>query len=84
MRSMAMEKPRKVKVTALSDRSYTWQRIYDLVVQHKPQLIKANIIALFAMLATVPLPLLLPILVDEVLLHKPGPNRWFFTKLGSY
>ncbi|WP_051145235.1 ABC transporter ATP-binding protein [Thiomicrorhabdus sp. Kp2] len=69
---MTAEKPRKVKVTASSERSYTWQRIYDLVVQHKPELIKANIIALFAMLATVPLPLLLPILVDEVLLDKPG------------
>jgi len=73
MRGMAAEKPRKVKVIASSDRSYTWQRIYDLVVQHKPELIKANIIAFFAMLATVPLPLLLPILVDEVLLDKPGP-----------
>ncbi|BCN93065.1 ABC transporter ATP-binding protein/permease [Thiomicrorhabdus immobilis] len=72
MRSMAAEKPKKVKVTALSERSYTWQRIYDLVVAHKPELIKANIIAFFAMLATVPLPLLLPILVDEVLLDKPG------------
>lgn len=69
---MAAEKPKKVTVTASSERSYTWQRIYDLVVQHKPELIKANIIALFAMLATVPLPLLLPILVDEVLLDKPG------------
>ena len=72
MRVMAAETPKKVKVTALSDRSYTWQRIYDLVVQHKPELIKANIIAFFAVLATVPLPMLLPILVDEVLLDKPG------------
>ncbi|WP_399323401.1 ABC transporter ATP-binding protein [Thiomicrorhabdus lithotrophica] len=70
---MAAEKPKKIKVTASSERSYTWQRIYDLVVQHKPELIKANIIAFFAMLATVPLPMLLPILVDEVLLDKPGP-----------
>jgi len=81
MRSMATEKPGKVKVTALSDRSYTWQRIYDLVVQHKPQLVKANIIALFAMLATVPLPLLLPILVDEVLLDKPGVIVGFLQNL---
>ncbi len=73
MRAMAAQKPTKVKVEASSARSYTWQRIYDLVVQHKPELIKANIIAFFAMLATVPLPLLLPILVDEVLLDKPGP-----------
>lgn len=51
---------------------YSWRRIADLVFAHKPNLIKAHIIALFAMLATVPLPLLLPLLVDEVLLHKPG------------
>jgi ATP-binding cassette subfamily C protein len=56
----------------LANRTYSWQRIYDLVLRHKPALVKAHIIALFAMLATVPLPLLLPILVDEVLLDKPG------------
>jgi len=80
---MAAEKPKKVKVTALSERSYTWQRIYDLVVEHKPELIKANIIAFFAMLATVPLPLLLPILVDEVLLDKPGFIVGFLQSLVS-
>lgn len=83
MRSIAAEKPKKVKVTALSERSYTWQRIYDLVVEHKPELIKANIIAFFAMLATVPLPLLLPILVDEVLLDKPGAIVGFLQSLVS-
>ncbi|CAN8141611.1 ABC transporter ATP-binding protein/permease [uncultured Thiomicrorhabdus sp.] len=56
----------------LANRTYSWQRIYDLVLRHKPALVKAHIIALFAMLVTVPLPLLLPILVDEVLLDKPG------------
>ena len=73
MRAITADKTKKVKVPALSERSYTWQRIYDLVVQHKPELIKANVIAFFAMLTTVPLPMLLPILVDEVLLDKPGP-----------
>ncbi len=59
--------------TVASDRpAYSWQRIFDLVLRHKSRLIKAHIIALFAMLATVPLPLLLPLLVDEVLLDKPG------------
>lgn len=72
MSVMAAEKSKKVKVAALSERSYTWQRIYDLVVQHKPELVKANLIAFFAMLSTVPLPMLLPLLVDEVLLDKPG------------
>ncbi len=73
MRGMGQTKAPKVKLKATSERSYTWQRIYDLVVQHKSELFKANVIAFFAMLATVPLPLLLPILVDEVLLDKPGP-----------
>lgn len=72
MRGMAMDAPKKVKVKATSERSYTWRRIYELTLKHKPQLVKAHIIAFFAMLATVPLPLLLPILVDEVLLDQPG------------
>jgi len=55
-----------------TNRHYTWQRIYELVLRHKKRLIQANIIAFFAMLATVPLPLLLPLLVDEVLLNQPG------------
>lgn len=63
------EKPAKID---LANRTYSWQRIYDLVLRHKPALVKAHIIALLAMLVTVPLPLLLPILVDEVLLDKPG------------
>ncbi|VAW45685.1 Efflux ABC transporter, permease/ATP-binding protein [hydrothermal vent metagenome] len=70
-----------VTLIATSERSYTWQRIFDLVLQHKPALIKAHIIAFFATLAIVPLPLLLPFLVDEVLLDKPGMivaflNQW--------
>ena len=72
MRGMAMDTPKKVKVTATSERSYTWRRIFELTLRHKPNLVKAHIIAFFAMLATVPLPLLLPILVDEVLLEQPG------------
>ena len=55
-----------------TNRHYTWQCIYQLVLRHKKRLIQANIIAFFAMLATVPLPLLLPLLVDEVLLNQPG------------
>jgi len=59
---------------------YTWQRILDLVLQHKVLLIKAHIIAILATLATVPLPLLLPLLVDEVLLNDPG---WIVAGLQS-
>ena len=75
----ADSKPTKVIPT--SERSYTWQRIIDLVLKHKPALVKAHIIALLATFAIVPLPLLLPFLVDEVLLDKPGMivgvlNQW--------
>lgn len=38
---------------------------------HKPRLIVANIIAVIATLISVPIPLLMPLMVDEVLLHKP-------------
>ncbi|MDG6778276.1 ABC transporter ATP-binding protein [Thiomicrorhabdus sp. zzn3] len=87
MRSFGDAPSGRTKVRALSERSYTWQRILDLVMRHKPRLVKAHIIALMAMLATVPLPLLLPILVDEVLLNQPGwivaslqtlvPESWY-------
>lgn len=50
----------------------SWQQLTNELFKHKPTLIKANIIALFAMLVSVPIPLLLPLLVDEVLLDQPG------------
>ncbi len=50
---------------------YNWQYILNIARQHKHQLILANIIAVIATLASVPVPLLLPLLVDEVLLNKP-------------
>lgn len=51
---------------------YSWQYILNVAKQHKPQLVMANIIAILATLASVPVPLLLPLLVDEVLLNRPG------------
>ncbi len=51
---------------------YNWQYILDIAKQHKQQLIIANIVAIIATLASVPVPLLLPLLVDEVLLDKPA------------
>ncbi len=53
-------------------RPYTWKSIIAIVRQHKKPLILANFIALFAAAISVPVPLLMPLLVDEVLLHKPG------------
>jgi len=53
-------------------REYNWQYILEIAKQHKRQLIMANIIAVIATLASVPVPLLMPLLVDEVLLNQPG------------
>ncbi len=52
--------------------TYTWPYILGIAREHKKELIAAHIIAVFAALASVPIPLLMPLLVDEVLLHKPG------------
>ncbi|WP_221071656.1 ABC transporter ATP-binding protein [Vibrio alfacsensis] len=42
------------------------------VKKHKSKLIIANLIALLATLISVPIPLLMPLMVDEVLLDKPA------------
>jgi len=43
-----------------------------MVRQHKKPLLIANLIAVLAAAISVPVPLLMPLLVDEVLLDKPG------------
>ena len=53
-------------------KQYTWDYVRKLALQHKRHLVKAHIIALLAALISVPVPLLMPLLVDEVLLDKPG------------
>lgn len=52
---------------------YSWRRIIDISLSHKRQLVYAHIMAFLGTLASVPVPLLMPLLVDEVLLDKPGP-----------
>ncbi|MEF1253883.1 MULTISPECIES: ABC transporter ATP-binding protein [unclassified Vibrio] len=42
------------------------------VKQHRNKLIFANVIAFIATLISVPIPLLMPLMVDEVLLNQPG------------
>ncbi|MBE9564759.1 MAG: ABC transporter ATP-binding protein [Proteobacteria bacterium] len=55
-----------------STEKYTWQNIFAIIKQHKKSLIRANLIAIFTAAISVPVPLLMPLLVDEVLLDKPG------------
>lgn len=49
-----------------------WAHIRRLAVQHKRSLILANLLAILATLCSVPIPLLLPLLVDGVLLQQGG------------
>ena len=51
---------------------YTWHYILSIAKQHKKQLILAHIVAILATVVSVPVPLLMPLLVDEVLLSKPA------------
>jgi len=52
--------------------SISFQLLYKLVLKHKQKLVKANLIALVATLISIPIPLLIPLLIDEVILQKPG------------
>ena len=53
-------------------KKYTFRYIVELALQHRKQLLVANLIAVLAVIASVPIPLLIPLLVDEILLDKPG------------
>ena len=59
-----------MSVTAPS--RYTWRYIFHIALEHRRELVLANLIAIMAALMSVPLPLLMPLLVDEVLLGQPG------------
>jgi ATP-binding cassette subfamily C protein len=50
---------------------YTWRWVLDRVLVHRRELVVANVVALVGVIAAVPIPLVMPLLVDEVLLHKP-------------
>ena len=67
--------------------NYAWPYLYRIALEHKRELSVAHVIAILAPLASVPVPLLMPLLVDEVLLDKPGviigtinsffPESWY-------
>jgi ATP-binding cassette subfamily C protein len=69
-----------------SDEHYSWRGVLAMVLQHRRKLFLAQLIAILAALTSVPIPLLMPLLVDEVLLEQPGtavstinaifPSQW--------
>ncbi len=50
----------------------SFRLLYKLVLKHKKKLIKANLIALIATLISIPIPMLIPLLIDEVILQQEG------------
>ncbi|MBI2992593.1 MAG: ABC transporter ATP-binding protein [Gammaproteobacteria bacterium] len=58
-----------------------WRYVLEIAREHRRDLTFANLTALLATAAAVPVPLLLPLLVDEVLLHQPGPVVAFIDAL---
>ena len=56
----------------ITPQHYNWRFIASIAKQHKKALFYAHFIALLAALVSVPVPLLMPLLVDEVLLNKPA------------
>ena len=55
-----------------SQKRYTVRHVLNMALMHKRELVVAHIIAIAAVLASIPIPLLIPLLIDEVLLDKPG------------
>lgn len=59
---------------------YTWSSIFKMAVEHKINFLLANTLAVLSTLIYLPVPLIIPSLINEVLLKQPG----FFTKTLSY
>lgn len=51
---------------------YTWAYVFALARVHRRALIRAHVVAFLAAVLSMPVPLLLPLLVDEVLLEQPA------------
>jgi len=51
---------------------YTFRQLIKEIIKYKREFILAQIIAFLATLISIPIPMLMPLLIDEVLLHKKG------------
>jgi len=65
----------------IRNQAYSWAEVVSMVSRHRRELISANVIAIFGALLSVPIPLLIPLLVDEVLLDQPGSAVAFMNLL---
>jgi ATP-binding cassette, subfamily C, bacterial len=79
--SACLETARKGRVSGQFsgyDGLLTWKSILDEIKRHRGTLVRGNLLALLAVVCAVPVPLFLPVLVDEVLLNEPGGFVAFF------
>jgi ATP-binding cassette subfamily C protein len=56
----------------MNNKQITLRTIFNLILDKKPSLIYGQIITLLAILVSIPVPLMLPVMVDEILLNKPS------------
>lgn len=56
----------------MQNKSITFKTIFKLMLIKKPLLFWGQVITLFSIAISIPIPLMLPIMVDEVLLDKPA------------
>jgi ATP-binding cassette subfamily C protein len=56
----------------MNNNQITIKSIFKLILDKKPALIYGQIVTLLAIVVSVPIPLMLPVMVDEVLLGKPS------------
>lgn len=59
---------------------FSWRSIFKMAVRHQKNFVLANFMSIIATLIALPLPLIIPSLINEVLLKQPG----FFTKVLAY
>ncbi|HEX5330163.1 ABC transporter ATP-binding protein [Sulfuricurvum sp.] len=50
----------------------TFKTLFSMMLEHKRSLLWGNVIAILATLISIPIPMLIPLMVDEVLLKKGG------------
>ena len=60
---------------------YTFHALFNEALSYKKELILAHVVALVAVVVSIPVPLLMPMLVDEVLLQKP---RWIVPWMDAF
>lgn len=63
------------------DAGYDWRHVLEVAKEHRGKLLFAQFIALAAAASSVPIPLFMPLMVDEVLLEQPGALLGFMQML---